>query len=243
MPTIGPAFEPLPDDPGERAEVEQLRDELQDQLDRGATHAFSPSFGLAALLGLLALIPIGARAEGRAVSGEARLQRAGPGRSARSSPRWPGRRLPGRRRLLLRAGEDPGPLQARPWRNPGRPAADRRAVLALGPRRRRLQARGEPRDPGPGAGDAGGARTLHQALRDRRREARRGDPRRPGARRRRRRRSRRPAARCSPARCATRSKSIPLDQAIELINDAESLLDRAQSFLGPAQGLLEQFLP
>ncbi len=59
MPTIGPAFEPLPSDPGERAEVEQLRGELQDQLDRGATHAFSPSFGLAALLGLLALIPIG----------------------------------------------------------------------------------------------------------------------------------------------------------------------------------------
>ena len=58
MPTIGPAFEPLPEDPEERAEVEQLRGELQDQLDRGATHAFSPSFGLAALLGLLALIPI-----------------------------------------------------------------------------------------------------------------------------------------------------------------------------------------
>jgi len=38
-------------------------------------------------------------------------------------------------------------------------------------------------------------------------------------------------------------KSIPLDQAIELINNAESLLDNAQSFLGPAQGLLEQFLP
>jgi len=38
-------------------------------------------------------------------------------------------------------------------------------------------------------------------------------------------------------------RSIPLDQAIELINDAESLLDQAQSFLGPAQGLLEQFLP
>jgi MFS family permease len=58
VPTIGPAFEPLPTDPGERAETEQLRSELQDQLDRGATHAFSPSFGLAALLGLLALIPI-----------------------------------------------------------------------------------------------------------------------------------------------------------------------------------------
>jgi MFS family permease len=59
VPTIGPAFEPLPADPGERAEVVQLREELQDQLNRGATHAFSPSFGLAAILGLLALIPIG----------------------------------------------------------------------------------------------------------------------------------------------------------------------------------------
>ena len=38
-------------------------------------------------------------------------------------------------------------------------------------------------------------------------------------------------------------KSIPLDQAIELINNAESLLDNVQSFLGPAQGLLEQLLP
>jgi MFS family permease len=59
VPTIGPAFEPLPSDPEERAEVVQLREELQDQLNRGATHAFSPSFGLAAILGLLALIPIG----------------------------------------------------------------------------------------------------------------------------------------------------------------------------------------
>jgi MFS family permease len=58
VPTIGPAFEPLPDDPAERAEVEQLRSELQDQLDRGATHAFSTSFILAALLGLIALAPI-----------------------------------------------------------------------------------------------------------------------------------------------------------------------------------------
>jgi hypothetical protein len=59
VPTIGPAFEPLPSDPAERAEVVQLREELQEQLNRGATHAFSPSFGLAAFLGLLALIPIG----------------------------------------------------------------------------------------------------------------------------------------------------------------------------------------
>lgn len=59
VPVIGPAFEPLPDDPGERAEVVGLREELQDQLDRGATHAFSPSFLLGALLALLALVPIG----------------------------------------------------------------------------------------------------------------------------------------------------------------------------------------
>jgi hypothetical protein len=59
VPTIGPAFDPLPSDPEDRAAVLQLRDELQDQLDRGATHAFSPSFLLGALLGLLALAPIG----------------------------------------------------------------------------------------------------------------------------------------------------------------------------------------
>jgi hypothetical protein len=38
-------------------------------------------------------------------------------------------------------------------------------------------------------------------------------------------------------------RSIPLDEAIELINDAESLLDNVQTFLGPAEGLIEQFLP
>jgi hypothetical protein len=36
---------------------------------------------------------------------------------------------------------------------------------------------------------------------------------------------------------------IPLDQAIELINDAESLLGNVNGFLGPAQDLLEEFLP
>jgi MFS family permease len=58
VPTIGPAFEPLPSDPAVRAEVVDLREELQDQLNRGATHAFSTSFILAALLGLIALFPI-----------------------------------------------------------------------------------------------------------------------------------------------------------------------------------------
>jgi hypothetical protein len=44
-----------------------------------------------------------------------------------------------------------------------------------------------------------------------------------------------------PLRAAMRS--IPLDEAIEIIRDARSLLDNARSFLGPAKGLLEQFLP
>jgi hypothetical protein len=35
-------------------------------------------------------------------------------------------------------------------------------------------------------------------------------------------------------------RDIPLDQAIELIEDARSLLDRAQSFIDPAEELLEQ---
>ena len=59
VPNLGHVFEPLPDDEGERSEVVQLRSELQDQLDRGATHAFQPSFLIAALIALLALIPIG----------------------------------------------------------------------------------------------------------------------------------------------------------------------------------------
>jgi hypothetical protein len=59
VPNLGHVFEPLPEDEGERAEVVELRSELQDQLNRGATHAFSPSFAIAALIGLLALLPIG----------------------------------------------------------------------------------------------------------------------------------------------------------------------------------------
>jgi hypothetical protein len=38
-------------------------------------------------------------------------------------------------------------------------------------------------------------------------------------------------------------RSIPLEQAIELVKDARTLLNNAQSFLGPAQELLEQVLP
>lgn len=45
----------------------------------------------------------------------------------------------------------------------------------------------------------------------------------------------------TPLRAALRQ--IPVNQAIELIQNARSLLDNLQTFLGPAQGLLERFLP
>ncbi len=38
-------------------------------------------------------------------------------------------------------------------------------------------------------------------------------------------------------------RQIPIDQAIELIQDARSLLDNLQTFLGPAEGFLEQLFP
>ena len=38
-------------------------------------------------------------------------------------------------------------------------------------------------------------------------------------------------------------ESVPLDQAIELLQNTRSLLDGAQGFLGPAQEFLEQLLP
>ncbi len=38
-------------------------------------------------------------------------------------------------------------------------------------------------------------------------------------------------------------QSIPLEQAIEIINDAQGFLSDAEGFLGPAQGIIEQFLP
>ena len=59
VPDIAPAFEPLPTDPVERDEYEDVLARIEDQLDRAATHAFSSSFFIAALFGLIALIPIG----------------------------------------------------------------------------------------------------------------------------------------------------------------------------------------
>jgi MFS family permease len=59
VPVIGPAFDPLPTDPAERAATVDLRDEIQSEVDSAATHAFSASFLLAAAFALAALIPIG----------------------------------------------------------------------------------------------------------------------------------------------------------------------------------------
>jgi MFS family permease len=58
VPVLGPAFEPLPEDPGERAETIALRSSIEDEVDRAATHAFSASFLIAAGFGLAALVPI-----------------------------------------------------------------------------------------------------------------------------------------------------------------------------------------
>ncbi len=58
VPVIDPAFEPPPGDPEDRPGVEQLQADLQDQLDRAATHAFSNSFLIAAGFALAALLPI-----------------------------------------------------------------------------------------------------------------------------------------------------------------------------------------
>jgi predicted MFS family arabinose efflux permease len=59
VPNLGHVFDPLPESEPERSEVVELREEMQNQLDRVATHAFSPSFGIAALIGLFSLVPIG----------------------------------------------------------------------------------------------------------------------------------------------------------------------------------------
>jgi predicted MFS family arabinose efflux permease len=58
VPVIGPAFRPLPSDPSERSAAVALEADLQDQLDRAATHAFSASFLIAAGFALAALAPI-----------------------------------------------------------------------------------------------------------------------------------------------------------------------------------------
>jgi MFS family permease len=58
VPVLGPAFDPLPEDPQQRAAAVSLRTTIEDEVDRAATHAFSASFLVAAAFALAALVPI-----------------------------------------------------------------------------------------------------------------------------------------------------------------------------------------
>ena len=58
VPVVGPAFEPLPDDPAEREATVALRTSIESEIDRAATHAFSSSFLISAGFALAALLPI-----------------------------------------------------------------------------------------------------------------------------------------------------------------------------------------
>lgn len=58
VPVVGPAFDPLPSDPAEREATVALRDQITDEVERAATHAFSASFLIAAAFALAALLPI-----------------------------------------------------------------------------------------------------------------------------------------------------------------------------------------
>jgi len=59
VPDLSPAFEPMPTDPVERNQYEAILSGIDAQLKKAATKAFSLSFLISALFGLLALIPIG----------------------------------------------------------------------------------------------------------------------------------------------------------------------------------------
>ena len=246
VPTIGPAFEPLPDDPEDRAEVLQLRAELQDQLDRGATHAFSPSFGLGAAIGLLALVPIGLGAEGGAVSAGRPVSAMNRGTVLVLAAIVASLALVG---AYLAAGGSSyapakvqDPCEPREWRDPegleeiaeqfSLSALDG-AACELGVTRETLaRALATPRSRERftqryGIDDAELARAIRAGLLRAVDDAERAGALSPLL--------------AGPLRSAMRR--IPLDQAIELINDARSLFDQAQTFLGPAQSLLEEFLP
>lgn len=58
LPDLGPAFVVPDANPDEAAQLAELKGSLDDEVDKAATSAFSLSFGLAALLALLAVIPV-----------------------------------------------------------------------------------------------------------------------------------------------------------------------------------------
>ena len=154
MPTIGPAFEPLPDDaertrrsrrPARRTAgpARPRRDpRLQPLLPaRGAARPAGADPDRAWRGG--STCERGA-ADGRTRGGS--WSAARPRRWSWSAPTW----RPAAPPTTPEKTQDP--CKPRPWRDPRGLAGDRRAVHALRSRRRRLPARRHPRDPGPGAG-------------------------------------------------------------------------------------------
>ena len=243
VPTLGPAFEPLPSDPATAPRSKSCASELQDQLDRGATHAFSPSFGLAALLGLLALIPIGLSRQGGAVNDESGC---GADRCWSAAAIVAALALVG---VYLAAGgssytpeKTQDPCKHRPWSNPeglqeiakqfSLSALDG-AACQLGVTRETLAralATPEARERFSkryGIDDAKLAQAIRAGLLRAIDDAEDAGALSPLI--------------AGPLRATV--EEIPLDQAIELVNDANSLLGSFRTFLGPAGDLLEELLP
>ena len=141
-----PRLRTAADDPGDRAEVVSCATNCRTSSTAAPPTPSAPRSASRALLGLLALIPIGSGAEGGAVSGEARARRLRCRRRDRrsrwssSAPTSPPAAPPTRRRRPRT------PASTRPWRNPEGLQRNRRAVHALGARRRRLQARASRRE-------------------------------------------------------------------------------------------------
>ena len=137
------------------------------------------------------------------------------------------------------------PCKPREWRNPEGLQEIAAAVLALGPGRGRLQAGGLARDPRPGPGHAKSRGSSScDRYEDRRRRAGPGDTGRAAAGGQRRRGSRRARPASSPYPLRGAIRSIPLDQAIELVNDARSIFEGGGSIVGLGEaGLASSKIP
>jgi MFS family permease len=59
LPSLEPAFAAVTPNPEQAAAYAELRTDLEEEIDKAATHAFSPAFLVAGALALLALVPIG----------------------------------------------------------------------------------------------------------------------------------------------------------------------------------------
>jgi hypothetical protein len=59
LPDLAPAFRAVEPPAGGEAAFHELQADLEEEVDKAATHAFSESFLLAGALALLALVPIG----------------------------------------------------------------------------------------------------------------------------------------------------------------------------------------